>query len=74
MDYDHDAHQQLLQRSMHRVHIPACAAGRGSQGRKPCPCPETCQDEPTGWTGYIAITAAAIACAVVAVLYQMGPL
>jgi hypothetical protein len=23
MDYDHDAHQQLLQRSMHRVHIDA---------------------------------------------------
>lgn len=73
MNPDHDAYQHLLQRSMHRVHIePACRSAGCNQGRKQCPSPDTCQSEPTGLAGYIAIATAAAVCAVVTVAHQVG--
>ncbi len=61
---DHDAHQQLLQRSMHRVHIP-------HDDEPPA------EDEAlSAWSAavfYAAAAVAAIACGVIAALYQMGP-
>jgi streptomycin 6-kinase len=64
MNYDHDAHQALLQRSMHRVHIP--------HDDEPPP-----EDEAlSAWSAavfYAAVTIAAIVGGVIATLYQMGP-
>ncbi len=62
---DHDAHQQLIQRSMHRVHIP----------HEDEPPPEDAAL--SAWAAavlYIAAIAAAIVGGVIATLYQMGPL
>lgn len=55
---------------LHRVHMePSCTAGACQQGRKPCPCPQACQQpEPelavsAARTAYILIVSAAICAA-----------
>jgi hypothetical protein len=55
---------------MHRVHMdPACTAGACQQGRKPCPCPDACQqpepEQPTRdalrfWSVYLVAVGAAL--------------